>query len=187
MKDIRIDGRWQRVFVLRETDDRVVYIPIKSLHRVDYDRLVKAEKDRPKSGDLMEYLRKIKFDNGRNALAQLDNLVQVCNKSDEKVASRLQKSDEKMRAVDAATSVKDADQTPNSQVLNENTSSGTQKSVTSLENPDDPNKPVDGVEYLYTHHSNGQKRIWGGKGPMPKVIQDHIDNGGKLSDFATKG
>lgn len=75
MKDLRIDGRMQRVFVLLETDERMVYIPVKSLHRVDYDFLIDLEDKWPRN--MLEGLKKSKLPNGRNALVQYENIIQV--------------------------------------------------------------------------------------------------------------
>ena len=82
MKDVRIDGRLTRVFVLKESDDRLVYIPLKVLHRVDYDRLVAIENAvKGRSMSMLERMSEVKLDNGRNALTQYDNLIQVMNKT----------------------------------------------------------------------------------------------------------
>lgn len=79
MKDVRIDGRLTRVFVLHENESRMIYIPLKILHRVDYDRLVRIEKEA--KDNMLERMSEIKLDNGRNALTQYDNLIQVMNKT----------------------------------------------------------------------------------------------------------
>lgn len=91
MKDIRIDNRMQRVFILKETDDRIVYIPVKALLRIDYDRLLKIEKD---GKEMLDTMSKATLDNGINALVQYDNLIQVMMKTKEGVGQRLRKPDE---------------------------------------------------------------------------------------------
>lgn len=91
MKDIRINGKLQRVFVLTESDSRYVYIPLKHLTRVDYTRLLDIEN---KGGDMLTEMKKTKLDNGRNALAQYDSIIQVAIKETEKTGSRLPKPDE---------------------------------------------------------------------------------------------
>lgn len=75
MSDIRIDGRLQRVFVLTQTDERILYIPLKSLHRVDYEQLTKISKEF--GNGMLEGMRKTTLNNGRNALTQYDQMIQV--------------------------------------------------------------------------------------------------------------
>lgn len=95
MKDIRIDGKFQRVFVLKEEKDRIVYIPIKALHRVDYDRLVEIENKAKNKNDLLDNLKETTLSNGRNALVQFDSIIQVANVDPQKpVGSRLKKPNE---------------------------------------------------------------------------------------------
>lgn len=91
MKDIRVEGRLQRVFVLKETDVRTVYIPLKSLTRKDYERLLEIE---GKGGEMLTEMRRTTLDNGRNALAQYDSIIQVVTKLNEKEGTRLRKPDE---------------------------------------------------------------------------------------------
>lgn len=93
MKDVRIDGKLQRVFVLKETEKRLVYIPVRSLMEVDYIRLIDMEK---KGGDLLKVMTETKLDNGRNALVQYDNIIQVMNYTDKdnKLGTRLRKPEE---------------------------------------------------------------------------------------------
>lgn len=104
MKDIRIDGRMQRVFVLKETDSRVVYIPVKSLHRVDYEFLTNAEKGVSRGTDLLDILSEAKLSNGRNALVCYDKLIQVMVKNG-KEGSRLRKPDEPQEEAPVLTQV----------------------------------------------------------------------------------
>lgn len=97
MKDIRIDNRSARVFVLKETDDRIVYIPLKVLHRVDYDRLLKIEQE---AGDkMLERMSETVLDNGRNALVQYDGLIQVMKKNSETTGERLKKPEESIKDI----------------------------------------------------------------------------------------
>jgi len=76
MKDIRINNKLNRVFVLKETDDRIVHIPLKSLHRVDYNRLVDIEKRTGKE-DMLKVMSETTLDNGRNALDQYDAHIEI--------------------------------------------------------------------------------------------------------------
>jgi len=99
MKDLRIDGRMQRVFVLLDAKDRIVYIPLKSLHRVDYEVLKEASE---KHGDrLMDALKKTKLKNGRNALAQYESIIQVSVKNGKDEAERIQKPSEALVKIEA--------------------------------------------------------------------------------------
>lgn len=82
MKNIKINGLTRRVFVLKEADERIVYIPIKYLHRVDYDQLIEIQKEAP-PGMMLEALKKVKLKNGRNALLQLDSVIHVAIFTDE--------------------------------------------------------------------------------------------------------
>ena len=76
MKDFIIDGKRQRVFVLKQTDDRVAYIPIKDLHRIDYERLNDLEKNLSGQEMLLAMSKKT-FNNGVNALVQYEDIIQV--------------------------------------------------------------------------------------------------------------
>lgn len=81
MEDIRVDGKLQRVFVLRKTDESIVYIPLNSLTYVDYKRLLDVE---AQGGEMLTQMRKVEFDNGRNALALYDNVIEVVRLSGKK-------------------------------------------------------------------------------------------------------
>ena len=91
MEDIRINNKLQRVFVLKKTDESVVYIALKSLTRVDYDRLLEIE---AKGGEMLTQMRKEKLDNGRNALALYDDVIQVARLTGDKQAVRMNKPGE---------------------------------------------------------------------------------------------
>ena len=92
MKDFRINGRLTRVFVLKETKDRLVYISLKNIIRVDYDVLVGIEAAAARSKiDMLDYMTDYKLPNGMNALVVYDKVIQVMNKED---GSRLRKPDE---------------------------------------------------------------------------------------------
>lgn len=92
MKDFRINGRLTRVFVLKETKDRLVYISLKNIIRVDYDWLtdIEAAAARAKT-DMLDFMTDYKLPNGMNALVVYDKVIQVLNKDD---GSRLRKPDE---------------------------------------------------------------------------------------------
>lgn len=81
MEDIRVDNKLQRVFVLRKTDESIVYIPLNSLTYVDYKRLLDIE---AQGGEMLTQMRKETFDNGRNALALYDNVIEVVRLADKK-------------------------------------------------------------------------------------------------------
>lgn len=88
MKDFTIDGKTQRVFVLTQSDTRVVYIPLKDLHRVDYDRLVEFDKE---EGELMKVLARSVLDNGMNALTQFESLLQIMDINADGQGTRVRK------------------------------------------------------------------------------------------------
>lgn len=99
MKDVRINGRMARVFVLKETKDRLVYIPLNSIHRVDYDRLRDVEAIASRTNtDMLDVMSTYKLDNGRNALLQYDSIIQVMQKTADigkiSVGERLEKPGE---------------------------------------------------------------------------------------------
>jgi hypothetical protein len=93
MQDIRIDGRMQRVFVLMERDDRIVYIPLTSLTQVDYDRLTDISKQDPEN--MLETMSKATLSNGRNMLALYDTLIQVMVKTGDAEGTRILKTAER--------------------------------------------------------------------------------------------
>jgi multidrug efflux pump subunit AcrA (membrane-fusion protein) len=97
MQDIRIDGRMQRVFVLMERDDRVVYIPLTALTQVDYDRLIDISKQDPKN--MLETMSKAMLSNGRNMLALYDTLIQVMVKTGDAEGTRVLKTTEREDAM----------------------------------------------------------------------------------------
>jgi hypothetical protein len=92
MKDLTIDGKLQRVFVLAESDERIVYIPVKALNETDYERLVDLEKKNPR--DLLGEMGKTTLSNGRNALSVYDSIIQVMEKKTEKAGQRIPKPEE---------------------------------------------------------------------------------------------
>lgn len=93
MKVLKIDGRTAKVFVLKETEDSIVYIPVKSLFRVDYEILNDLES---RGGELLKTLANEKLPNGRNGLVQYDNLIQVARYSDDtkQLSHRVRRPDE---------------------------------------------------------------------------------------------
>lgn len=115
MKDIRIDGRLQRVFVLKETTERIVYIPLKTLHRVDYEAL--KEVSEKYGNEMMEGLKKTKLPNGRNALAQYDSIIQVSVKKGDDT-NRLRKPEEALVEVEIKKVVEEASQAVQNPVAN---------------------------------------------------------------------
>lgn len=75
MKVIKVKGKPTQGFVLKETDESIVFIPVKYLHRVDYERLKEIETKNPK--DMLGELKKTKLSNGINALVQYDKSIIV--------------------------------------------------------------------------------------------------------------
>tara|TARA_B100000700_G_scaffold325735_1_gene435276 strand:- start:621 stop:1190 length:570 start_codon:yes stop_codon:yes gene_type:complete len=184
---IKINNRTHKVFVLDKTEKRIVYIPVKSCHRVDYDRLRDAEKQAPKNYPLLDYLKKKKFDNGRNALDVLDKIIQVADLV-EGGAVRLAKPDEAEsftlsgHANDGEHVVKKA----TVQTLNENAGETEKKVVDGNQSTNknvDPNNPIPNTQYYYEDKA-GKPKIWTGQGRMPNAIREAIDSGEKtLVDF----
>lgn len=100
MKDIVIDGRLQRVFVLLENANRVVYIALKSIHKVDYERLLEIEKLAGKQ-PMLEIMKNYTLPkNNRNALQHFEHIIQVAEKSDSRQATRIRKPGEPEAALD---------------------------------------------------------------------------------------
>lgn len=168
MKDVKINSRLQRVFVLKESEDRLVYIPVKSLHRVDYERLKKMSGEKPPRMDLLDFMAKKKLDNGINALVQFDGLIQV-SKQFGHSNLRLKKPDEVIRDAEInASVVAAAEQTGD---------------IT----PAKEKEEVERVgEYVFTN-KHGKEQTWGGKGRVPDVLQEYAANGGDIDDFFVKG
>lgn len=109
MKNIRIDGRLQRVFVLKETTDRIVYIPLTSIFLEDYKVLLELEKE---GGEMLKSLSKHTLKNGRNALVQYENIIQVAQYTDsgKGIATRLRKPSEiSFRSLELTSSFSDAE------------------------------------------------------------------------------
>jgi len=139
VKDIRIDGRMQRVFILKETETRVVYIPVKSLHRVDYERLKDLE-SRADAGKLLELMQKTTLGNGMNALVQFDNLIQVADLSGANVGSRIRKPSE---TLDPAMLEKQQEQKPapkQAQVVSTSEEAGIDQVERTVRRPGRPKK-----------------------------------------------
>ena len=82
LMDLTVDSasgkRRIKVVVLNETDKAVVYIPLKAMTRVDYNRLQEIYDNAEL--DLLTTLRDHKLDNGRNALVVYKNIIEVYNK-----------------------------------------------------------------------------------------------------------
>lgn len=74
-----IQTQKKRVFVLREDEETIVYIPVKSLMRVDYERIVDIAKKA--DGDLLTAMRDTRLDNGMNALVLYENSIDVKKKA----------------------------------------------------------------------------------------------------------
>jgi len=95
MRDLRIDGKLKRGFVLKETDERILFIPLTVLTRTDYNRLLEIE-EKTGAGVMLNTMRDTKLDNGRNALALYDALISVLikNGKDGNITTRLPKPNE---------------------------------------------------------------------------------------------
>lgn len=86
LKDITIEtqaGKQRaKVIILNETDNALVYIPLKALSRIDYNRF--KEIHEKSELDLLTTMRDEKLDNGRNALVVYKNVISVQNKEQPK-------------------------------------------------------------------------------------------------------
>lgn len=74
-KIITIGKKRAQAFVLKETEEAIVYIPLKSLHLEDYKRLLDMT-NRTKI-DLLTTMRDTRLDNGRNALVTYQNIIET--------------------------------------------------------------------------------------------------------------
>lgn len=107
-KDIRVDGKLQRVFVLTESKDRIVYIPLKNLTKIHYDQLTKISEANP--NNMLEEMRKSTLSNGRNALVMFESVIQVFEKVEsDKEGTRLPKPEEAINKVETQSQVKQAE------------------------------------------------------------------------------
>lgn len=101
LKDIRIQTmsgvRMTKVVVLRETPEAVVYIPLNSIARLDYNRM-KEIYSRCEI-DMLTSLRDERLDNGRNALVVYQSLIETLQKK------QAVKSEETKTVVETKTEV----------------------------------------------------------------------------------
>lgn len=102
-KDIRIDGKLARVFVLAENDERLIYIPIKALTEVHYRQLTDISNAHPNG--MLEAMRKAKLPNGRDALTVFDSIAQVLIKESANGGNRLPKPEEAINKIETRTQV----------------------------------------------------------------------------------
>jgi hypothetical protein len=192
MQDIRVNGRLQRVFVLKQTEDRVVYIPVKTLHRVDYDRLNKMEASKPNNLPLLDFMSKQKLDNGRLALVQFDKLIQVATLKDDGDAVRLTKPDEKMIHAQLGGLEKKNTEQPQVQIVRvevpvyvpQPAVDGTLNSVAQpapVAAPVIDNRPV----YQFTN-KKGEQQTWTKQGRMPNALQELVDAGEDIEKYRIK-
>lgn len=192
LKRFKIDGRMQEVFVLRQSDTRIVYVPVKSMHRVDYERFKEMSTAKPPRADLLEYMSKTKLKNGVNALVQYDNLIHVANINKDG-GTRIKKTEEIIDSFEHNALVKGDAHTkeqPQPQIVY------VQAPVQQVQAPVQSDVQDD-VQSLSTKESDapksyrfvdkhGKTRIWGGQGRKPDAIQEHLDAGGSLDDFLEK-
>ncbi|WGH49524.1 hypothetical protein [Alishewanella phage vB_AspM_Slicko01] len=177
LKRFKIDGRMQEVFVLRETTARIVFVPIKSMHRVDYERFKEMLKAKPPRADLLDYMTKYRLKNGLNALIQYDNLIQVANIHNN-VGTRIKKTDEITADLSrpvADTSTSAPANAPATVVTPE---APEVDDVDTLELSSAPKVP----SYRYTD-KHGKQKIWSGKGRVPDTIAEYVTGGGDMDDF----
>ncbi len=77
MKDMKIDGRTERCFILKDDAAATIVIPISKLMPVDFRRLRDIEN---KGGEMMQQMRDANLDNGRNAIKQYEPLFVIVRK-----------------------------------------------------------------------------------------------------------
>lgn len=79
LKDIRIKTqsgeRLTKVIVLKETKEGIVYIPLNSISRVDYDRFTDMYSRTKDKMDLLKALHEERLDNGRNGLVVYKDVI----------------------------------------------------------------------------------------------------------------
>lgn len=177
LKRFKIDGRMQEVFVLRETDSRVVYVPVKSMHRTDYERFKKMTSEKPPRVDMLDYMSKTKLSNGMNALVQYDRLIQVANIHNN-IGTRVKKTEEIVDSFEHASLVAQSNAGVNPLPQQAFVA---EPVVQQLQTSAPQEKPV--YEFINRH---GKKQQWSGQGRKPDVIQAHLDAGGNLEDFLVR-
>ena len=99
LQRIKVGSMTTKAFVLMENDSRMLYIDVKALHRVDYERLKKIAAKYP--NNMLEGMRKEKVDNGRMAIVVYDNLIQVLSKPAGEAISKIHDSDNVARIEEA--------------------------------------------------------------------------------------
>lgn len=80
IKTIEVNKRKIKAFIIDESDTRVLYINLKSLHHKDYQRL-KEVSDRAPNNMLEEMRRSKHPGNNRNMLVMYDGLINVMSKA----------------------------------------------------------------------------------------------------------
>jgi len=171
LKRFKIDGRMQEVFTLRETDERIVYVPVKSMHRVDYDRFKEMIGKKPPRVDLLDYMSKYKLSNGLNALVQYDSLIQVANVHNNS-ATRVKKTDEIIASFEHKSQTEDRSKVAEAQqapqpVVQQAPELSTQPQV---------------QVYRFTNKHN-KLQEWSGQGRQPDFIKEYAEAGGDINDF----
>lgn len=174
LKRFKIDNRMQEVFVLRQSDTRIVYVPVKSMHRVDYERFKEMSEQKPPRVDLLDYMSKTKLKNGVNALVQYDNIIHVANINKE-VGTRIKKTEEIIGSFEHNVQESTAQVTP--APTTDEVRSLTAVNVDSINS----SKPL----YRF-RNKHGKLQEWSGQGRKPDAIQEHLDAGGSLDDFLVK-
>lgn len=167
LQRFKIDNRMHEVFVLKKTDTRIVYVPVKSLHRIDYERFKEMSMKKPPNGDLLDYMSKTKLNNGVNALVQYDNLIHVANVHNN-VGTRVKKTEEIINGFSNEPSV------PQQASTVEQT-----QSIIPLK--DTETKSL----YRFTN-KHGKLQEWTGQGRVPDFLKEHIENGGDIDDYLVK-
>ena len=155
LKDIQINNILRRVFVLEETPERLVYIPVKgSITTVDYKRLTDIAASAKNGQSMLYVMSKTTLDNGINALKLYDDIIQVCLKDSDKSGVRMPKPDEIF--VDTTQDINQVKQQP-FQMLTEKAA---------------PVAPR--MKTIYRLVKDGKTYEWSGKGNANKAIKEYL-------------
>lgn len=182
VRDLKIDGRLQRVLILTESDERILYIPIKLPSRVDYEAFKEIDKQTPTGGDMLNTMQKFKLENGRLAIIQYEKLMQVAVKEQGK-ASRIPRPEEAERGMKIREDVAQM-----REARKEETVLGTAEPSLPYLDVEDPKDLYElGVtpEYVF-RDKDGKMRSWSGRGRMPNVLKEQVEDGKKLSSFRSE-
>lgn len=182
-RDMRINGKLIRAWILRETDERILYIPVKSMHRVDYEWFRENDKRVPNGSDFLNYMAKTKAKNGQHALKLYEAIIQVAIKNSKTDAQRITKPDEAEQTINpkAADVVQPPAQQPPALDIPDNIPERTIADTNKEPDTTDPRTLAKaGIKAVYEFEdSEGKMQRWEAKkqGPYPAILQEKINQG----------